>query len=342
MEDKQKTHLSHLLALMMAVVLAVGLARAITPAPARTPGGPAALFAAGSTPAPEEEAPLTVAYFGDLTQPASAYLAARLEETAEEENWEIVTYNTKNRELIAQNQIKNAAQFSNGGVAILENIGENTPELAQQLKDSDYSAITLFYGGESDENRAIRANIVQDWPETATLLQSLLVDAPQGRYLLFPDSANPALENSVYETVEMERYFTVYSGKSEQTAHDYALYCFQNRPDLTCLLTQSSAAARGAALAAEEAEGVVLEGAEGQTTFRREGVRLGALSLDDAVLDLLDEGRLDFALGVEMEEVLSAITRLLPGVAEGRYMGEVEVSPTLITPATAASFRLGY
>lgn len=342
MEDKQKTHLSRLLALMMAVVLAVGLARAITPAPARAPGGPSALFAAGSTPAPEEEAPLTVAYFGDLTQPSSAYLATRLEEAAEEKNWEIVTYNTKNRELIAQNQIKNAAQFSGGGVAILENIGENTGELAQQLKDSGYAVITLFYGRESTENRAIRANIVQDWPETAELLQSLLTDGPQGRYLLFPDSADPALENSVYETVKMERYFTVYSGKSEQTAHDYALYCFQTRPDLTCLLTQSSSAARGAALAAEEAEGAILEGAEGQTTFRREGVRLGALSLDDAVLELLDEGRLDFALGVGMEDVFTALTDLLPGVAEGRYMGETTLSPTLVTPATAASYRFGY
>lgn len=330
--------------------------------PPRYDEGPKALFSAaarentGTKPgeAPEEQgenggekqenAPLTLTYFADLSQPYYARLGQLLEESATEEKREIITFDTKNKELIYKNQVKIACSDKKAGVALLCGAGEAVADYAASLTESGYSVIVLNSDTTGVKKGEIRGEIRQNWSETARLVQEYLeenMDA-EGRYFLFPDQPDAALESAFYATLEFERYYTVYTTNNVDLTRSYALYAYQTRSDMGALICQSSASALAAAEAAEEAESLAMQG-DGETEpFTRDGVKLGVLALDDGALALLREGRLDFAVGVTVEETYGALQTLLGELGAEKRDLTLEISPRLVTAETAETLKLGY
>lgn len=357
---KQTKPLAYFLLFLFLFVLALALRSWVEPGPEISPGGIETLFSSpspdltpasppsdpvttpaepssqpGSPPNESGVSPLKIAYFADFSQEFSLRLRQLLEENAEAENWEIVSYNTKNKEIIYENQVKNAVSKDKGQVAILEGGGENVLAYAQTLRDAGYRVISLNSGLENTENVDILVQIDQNWAKTAELVNELLTEkmSPDQSYLLFPDEANPALENAFYDNLNFGRFFTVYAGKSQETSRIYSLYCMETRPNLGCILTGSAQAALGAAQAAESAQSLGTQG------FERDRLTLGALSLDDTLLDLLEEGRIDFALGVTAEQAFDEIQNILPDILTKKQKKQVEIEPILVTSKTVNEYR---
>lgn len=363
---KQTKPLAYFLLFLFLFVLTLALRSWVEPGPEISPGGIETLFSSpspdltpasppsdpaaipaepssqpGSSPNGSGVSPLKITYFADFSQEFSLRLRQLLEENAEAENWEIVSYNTKNKGIIYENQVKNAVSNEKGQVAILEGGGENVLAYAQTLRDAGYRIISLNSGLESAENWDISLKIEQNWGKTAELVNELLTEkmSSDQSYLLFPDEANPILENAFYENLNFGRFFTVYAGKSQETSRIYSLYCMETRPNLGCILTGSAQAALGAAQAAESAQSLGTQGFEGYEHFDRDRLTLGALSLDDTLLDLLEEGRIDFALGVTAEQAFEEIQNILPDILTEKQKKQVEIEPILVTSKTVNEYR---
>lgn len=368
--------------LLMLVVLSAGLASWLTPKPRQMPGGAKTVFSsaeagdevgnvlsptdlaapdqepsqnlansltnpsqilADSLPDPDDS-PARITLFADLSRGDMTALLERLEGwAAEDETVEIVTYNTKNQGIIYENQVKSACLEKEPGVAILQDPGEKTQELAEKLKSAGYQVITLFSSEENTKNYAIRANIAQNWEETAKLAAGRMakkVRVGEG-FLLFLDGSSPETENAFRQQEEIYNFGTAYGYKNAEIAENYADFALKALPELGYMLVSSEELTQGILSGAETAKSLAAQGVEGCEAVNVQA-RFGALYLNDRVLNWLEAEELDFGIGVTIDAVFEEIQNILPDIQQGKYLGQRRLEPTIITPETAKSYQFGY
>lgn len=291
-----KRRLSALFALAVTLVLGLALTR-WTPQTVRPALSPSV---------PPEEAPVTLASLGALSDPWWERVEGELADFCQKRGWAYTAYDCQGS---GETQAAQAAQLARDGTADIAVVcaveAEEAGEWVKALADSGCSVVTL---GARVEGAVCGATYDE------TNLADAAADFLQGSrgVILLPDVTEDARLESVQSVFSQRGLPVLETGSTwgdVDFGRDYLTAALARWPQADAVVAFS----RTGVLAGAEA----LEG--------RKDVKLLCLTCSPALEEEIAEGRLTGALTPSVQDGIEALQTLLPQVAEGKHPGSVSL-----------------